>query len=93
MSVHTLYGSPLSLYTGKARSYLIKNGVSYREVAPTTKHYLEEVLPKAGQRNSMPTIALRQFAIEIEGAVQPLGGEPPVETWIWRLDDPAGPSD
>lgn len=32
MGLHTLYGSPLSLYTGKPRSYLIKNGLPYREV-------------------------------------------------------------
>ena len=38
MSHHTLYGTPLSLYTGKARSYLIKNGLPYREVTPTTSH-------------------------------------------------------
>jgi glutathione S-transferase len=52
---HTLYGTPLSLYTGKARSYLIKNGLPYRELAPATAHYLEEVLPLARAR-VIPTV-------------------------------------
>ncbi len=51
----TLYGTPLSLYTGKARSYLIKNGLIYREVAPSTSRYLENVVPRAGGI-SMPTV-------------------------------------
>jgi hypothetical protein len=37
---------------------------------------------------ALPNLARRQFAIEVEGEVRPLGGSPPVETWIWRLDDP-----
>ena len=44
----TLYGTPLSLYTGKARSYLIKNGLAYREVTPTTSRFLQHVAPRAG---------------------------------------------
>jgi hypothetical protein len=44
----TLYGTPLSLYTGKARSYLIKNGLAYREVSPATSRFLEHVAPRAG---------------------------------------------
>lgn len=32
MTVHTLYGTPMSSYTGEARSHLIENGLSYREV-------------------------------------------------------------
>ena len=43
-----LYGIPLSLYTGKARSYLIKNGIPYREQAPTTHHFIQNVVPRAG---------------------------------------------
>ena len=31
MSKVTLYGSSLSLYTGRARSYLIKAGIPYEE--------------------------------------------------------------
>jgi hypothetical protein len=34
----TLYGTPLSLYTGRARSYLIKAGIDYLETTPTSAH-------------------------------------------------------
>ncbi len=37
---------------------------------------------------ALPTLVRRQFAIEVMGEVRPLPGRPPVETWIWRLDDP-----
>ncbi len=53
-----LYGVPISLYTGRARSYLIKAGLSYREAPPTSAHFMETVLPKAGGRRSMPTVEL-----------------------------------
>ena len=31
---YTLYGAPLSLYTGKARSYLRRQGIAFREEQP-----------------------------------------------------------
>ena len=49
----TLYASPVSLYSGKARSYLIKAGIPYREIPPGGAHFVERVLPKAGGA-SMP---------------------------------------
>jgi glutathione S-transferase len=67
MSVHTLYGTPLSLYTGKARSYLIKNSLSYREVTPTTQHYEESVLPAAKLR-TMPTLETSDGVVVRDGA-------------------------
>lgn len=51
----TLYGTPLSLYTGKARSYLIKSGIAYQEHTTTSEHYAQHVLSKAGSR-TVPTI-------------------------------------
>ncbi|MCH7960706.1 MAG: hypothetical protein IIC49_00075 [Planctomycetes bacterium] len=39
--------SRLSLYTGKARSYLIKNNIPYREIRPGSEHYEDHVLPLA----------------------------------------------
>ena len=48
----------MSLYTGRARSYLIKAGLPYREVPTTSRHFLDTVLPKAGGRRSLPTIEL-----------------------------------
>ncbi len=53
----TLYASPASLYSGKARSYLIKAGIPYREIFPRTRHFLEAVVPKAGTM-TLPTIEL-----------------------------------
>lgn len=53
-----LYGVPISLYTGRARSYLIKAGLPYREAPPTSTHFMQTVLPKAGGRRSMPTVEL-----------------------------------
>ena len=63
----TLYGTPLSLYTGRARSYLIKAGIAYRETIPITRHYLENVLPGAGGRQSMPTIELADGEVIRDG--------------------------
>ena len=54
-NLHTLYGTPLSLYTGKARSYLIKNGLHYQELTPTTPHFRDRVRPHAGGQ-SIPII-------------------------------------
>jgi len=52
----TLYGVPFSLYTGRARSYLIKAGIDYRELPHSTQHYFDSVLAKAGGRRGIPTI-------------------------------------
>lgn len=54
----TLYGVSHSMYTGRARSYLIKADIPYRERAPNTRHYMNTVLPRAGGRFSMPTLEL-----------------------------------
>ena len=41
-----LYGVSHSMYTGRARSYLIKADITYREQAPNSEHYFKTVLPK-----------------------------------------------
>ena len=52
-----LYGSPMSLYTARVRSYFIKRGIAYSEQPPhASKYFHEKILPKAGGRRSMPTI-------------------------------------
>jgi glutathione S-transferase len=63
-----LYGSALSLYAGRARSYLIKAGIDYSEVIPNTSYYAKTVLPKAGGRQSMPTIELADGTVVRDGA-------------------------
>ncbi len=42
---YVLFAAPLSLYSGKARSYLRKAGLPFEERRPTHPSYLEEVLP------------------------------------------------
>ncbi len=44
--IYTFYGAPLSLYSGKARAYLIKQGIPYRELSPASDQYINHVLPK-----------------------------------------------
>ncbi|MEM8768965.1 MAG: glutathione S-transferase N-terminal domain-containing protein [Pseudomonadota bacterium] len=64
----TLYAAPQSLYSGRARSYLIKAGLDYREQAFNTQHYRENVLPKAGGRQSLPTIEMEDGTVVRDGA-------------------------
>jgi glutathione S-transferase len=52
---YTLYAMRVSLYSGKARSYLIKQGIDYVEVVPGTRRFLEEIVPKIG-RWIIPTL-------------------------------------
>ena len=53
-----LWGAPQSLFTGRARSYLIKTGQHYEERLIAEPRYTDDVLPKAGGRRSMPTVEL-----------------------------------
>ncbi|MGI9598929.1 MAG: glutathione S-transferase family protein [Acidimicrobiales bacterium] len=46
---YTLYGAPLSLYTGKARSYLRTQGIDFVETAPGSDRYLQHVVPTVGR--------------------------------------------
>ena len=46
----------MSLYSGRARSYLIKAHIDYREEPHASQHFMEVVLPKAGGRRGIPTI-------------------------------------
>ena len=68
MNRTTLYGSALSLYTGRARSYLIKAGIDYCEVIPNTPYFAKNVLPKAGGRQSIPTLELADGSVIRDGA-------------------------
>lgn len=45
---YTLWGTPHSLYTGKARSYLIKKQVPFAEVMASDPHFMGEVVPQVG---------------------------------------------
>ncbi len=45
---YILWGGPLSLYTGKARSYLIKKQIPYRECFPTHAVFQTQIAPALG---------------------------------------------
>jgi len=68
MSKITLYGATVSFYTGRARSYLIKAGLDYREIPPNTLHYRDNVLPKAGGRRGVPTLETETGEVIRDGA-------------------------
>jgi glutathione S-transferase len=47
---YTLYGAPMSLYTGKARAYLMFKNLPYIEVFSSLKVYKTIIVPKTGVR-------------------------------------------
>jgi glutathione S-transferase len=49
MTPYTLYAMPHSLYSGKARSYLIKQRIDFQEVTAGHPDYEKEVMPKIGR--------------------------------------------
>ena len=59
-----LYSVAQSMYTGRARSYLIKQGIPYEERAP--QPYLHQLSKKIG-RGSMPTIVFPDGRIIRDG--------------------------
>ncbi|MEP2735486.1 MAG: glutathione S-transferase family protein [Erythrobacter sp.] len=46
---HTMYGAPLSLYSGKLRSFLDWKGVDYTEVLSTPDIYRDVIVPNVGR--------------------------------------------
>jgi glutathione S-transferase len=68
---HILYAMPHSLYSGRARSYLIKNRVPFEERSTGHESFKAEVLPK-GKLPTIPTLvtpegdAIRDGAAIIE---------------------------
>ena len=64
----TLYGVPHSLYTGRARSYLIKAGIPYREAPPSDPRFASEIVAKAGGRLGLPTVELADGTVIRDGA-------------------------
>ena len=56
---YTLYGAPLSLYTGKARAYLIYKQVPYEEVFSFMSVYKNIIIPNTGVR-FIPVVKTQQ---------------------------------
>jgi len=46
----TLYGVKISMFTGKVRSYLIKQEIPFTETAPVSERFAKVVLPQIGRR-------------------------------------------
>ncbi|WP_394937222.1 glutathione S-transferase C-terminal domain-containing protein [uncultured Ilumatobacter sp.] len=46
---YILYGAPVSLYTGKARSYLRTQGIDFVEMSPGSDRYLNHIVPTVGR--------------------------------------------
>jgi len=67
MAQYTLYGAPASLYTGKARSYLRRQGIDFVEVSPGSQRYLKEIVPKVG-RWIIPCLETPDGAVIQDGA-------------------------
>ncbi len=68
MNTHyTLYGAPVSLYTGKVRSYLRTQGIPFAEMSPGSDRYLNEIVPAVG-RWIIPCMETPDGAIIQDGA-------------------------
>jgi glutathione S-transferase len=65
--VHTLYAITHSLYSGRARSYLIKNGIAFKELSTGHESFKADVLPKA-QVPTIPTLLTTQGDVIRDGA-------------------------
>ena len=59
---YILWATPHSLYAGKARSYLIKKDVSFREVSAADPEFLGKVIPQVGHM-VIPVVRIPSGAI------------------------------
>tara|TARA_R110000868_G_scaffold56546_6_gene175014 strand:+ start:13182 stop:14327 length:1146 start_codon:yes stop_codon:yes gene_type:complete len=64
---YRLYGTPGSLYTGKARSYLIKQGIAFENRAAGETRFREELVPKLG-RWIIPVLEAKDGALVQDGS-------------------------
>jgi glutathione S-transferase len=63
---HILYAMPHSLYSGRARSYLIKNGIPFEERSTGHESFKAEVLPQ-GKLPTIPTLVTADGAVIRDG--------------------------
>ena len=64
---HILYAMPHSLYSGRARSYLIKNRIPFEECSTGRESFKAEVLPK-GKLPTIPTLVTVDGEVIRDGA-------------------------
>lgn len=65
--IHTLYAITHSLYSGRARAYLIKRGIPFRERSTGHESFKTEVLPK-GKLPTIPTLVTPGGEVIRDGA-------------------------
>ena len=65
--IHRLYAITHSLYSGRARSYLIKQGIPFRELSTGHESFKAEVLPK-GKLPTIPTLVTPGGEVIRDGA-------------------------
>ena len=65
--VHRLYAITHSLYSGRARSYLIKQGIQFQEFSTGHESFKAEVLPK-GKLPTIPTLVTPAGDVIRDGA-------------------------
>ena len=64
---HTLYAITHSLYSGRARSYLIKHRIPFRELSTGHESFKAEVLPR-GRLPTIPTLVTPAGEVIRDGA-------------------------
>ena len=64
---HTLYAITHSLYSGRARSYLIKNQLPFRELSTGHESFKADVLPR-GKLPTIPTLVTPGGEVIRDGA-------------------------
>ncbi|MEP0200745.1 MAG: glutathione S-transferase N-terminal domain-containing protein [Halioglobus sp.] len=67
IEVHRLYAITHSLYSGRARAYLIKQGIPFQELSTGHESFKAEVLPK-GKLPTIPTLVTPQGDVIRDGA-------------------------
>jgi glutathione S-transferase len=65
--LHRLYAITHSLYSGRARAYLIKQGIPFQELSTGHESFKAEVLPK-GKLATIPTLVTPQGEVIRDGA-------------------------
>ncbi|MGI9220579.1 MAG: glutathione S-transferase family protein [Woeseiaceae bacterium] len=66
-ALHKLYAVPHSLFAGRARSYLIKAGIPFREYSMGHPSFKRDVLPKAGL-STIPVLVTPDGQVIRDGA-------------------------
>ncbi len=64
---HSLYAIPHSLYSGRARSYLIKNNIPFEEFSCGHESFKAEIVPEA-KLSTIPVLRTEEGQVIRDGA-------------------------